>query len=1153
MEKTEFNPLNAPLSGSNLIEANAGTGKTYNITAIFTRMVTELQYPVESILVVTYTNAAVSDLKAKIYQRLSDVLCAMTALLSGKTFDSPDPFPKDYAELRKDVLTNDIKLLKSALRDFDQSSVFTIHSFCQRMLKESAFSGKVAFDIELTGDSREIIRRPIYNFWRQTAYKAHSSVMPMLIKFTPDKMIEFYRQVQSNQSVEILKPETYTEENDIIRCVDELTSCFEAVISSYEAHASEVKELLNNKRKGFPLYARTYSSRNVPESFKELEKLIKDNNIHCPLKDTNKKIHRLTNESIEDKAKGEPVKHMFFDLVSEWYEKEEEYQNLQNSFMTTIRYNLCTYMEDVLEEHKRERDLQSYDDLISRMRASVIENDGHSPMTSSIKRKYLAALIDEFQDTDPYQYDIFETVFGRHGRPFFMIGDPKQAIYSFRGADVFAYLKAATSSSRQYTLTKNFRSDPDLVEGINNFFHGNKPFILDQIEYKPSAGTDISLKANVDSKDLPPVTIWETENVKAEDVAISTARHIAELLNKSESGNASINGAKIKPSDIAVLCRSNPQMRLVKKALAECRVPAVVSGSESVFASEEAIEITNVLKAVISPFNQSYIKTALATSAFGYTAKSIYDITDSTDWDDISEEFRSYNDLLNLKGFAPMFFKLINGRRVYNRLASARNGERKLTNYIHIAELAQKFEASKNAAPQDVLRYLTDKINSSELRDDEAELKMDSDENAVTIITIHKSKGLEYNIVYSPFLMFNSKSNAQKNYPKYHVDDRFILDLTDSEESKAMSDNEENAENIRIAYVALTRAKSACFTAWGNCKDSDKSALSYLINGLHSKFESSTLHSFKTDKINITLLPEQTVQTYSYALTAPNKPNEIYSAEALQGWQINSFSRLVHSSSSVKDTDQFSLKVAEMPVHQFDIFNFPKGAKAGTCLHECMEEIYFESFNPIEINEIVYNKLSLFSFDTDYTSAVAGNIQTILNKKMHNTKLANLKAGDYISEMEFQMSTESFSADKISNLFHESNLTDYANAASTLSFTALQGYINGFADLIFFQNEKYYILDWKSNHLGMSIEDYSYDKMHEEMLGSHYYLQMYIYTLALHKYLNKTLPNYSYEKHMGGGIYVFMRGVNNSGDEGIYFHKPDKNVIEGMEKLVKND
>lgn len=1151
MNRQELNLLETPLRGTNLIEANAGTGKTYNITGLFTRMLVELGFSVESILVVTFTNAAVSDLKSKIYTRLSSVYAAMDAALNGKEYINDDPFPAKYADARRDTLAKDIKTIRDALRDFDQCAVFTIHSFCQRMLKESAFSGRIAYDVELTGDGRELIKGPVYDFWRKTVYKAPPTVIPYLLTFSPDDLIDFYLQVQGNPSIEFVPPEREISTEQLAAEAEKLQTAFSKAADNWRIHKDEIIKLLDPAQKDYPLSGRVYRADWLAGTYRTLETYIAEG--ICTLPANDKSLVRLTQSKINDSVKkGTAPGHEFFRLFEGWYIAAEDFRDTVRQFTGSVRHSLCMYMDKVLEKHKTKNDLQSYDDLIARMRSAVLENEGHGDMTRSLGRKFKAALIDEFQDTDPYQYDIFHTAFAKQSKPFFMIGDPKQAIYSFRGADVFAYLKAAGEKSSQYTLTDNYRSDPELVSRLNSFFDKDNPFLLEQIDYKPSNGALPPCPLVISDKPQPPVTLWVTDRVNQETVAKSTARHIAELLNMSGAGQASINGEKIRPSDIAVLCRSKSQLMKVKSALAQCRVPAVVSGSESVFATEEAAEMADILSAVLHPYSPRRIKTALAMAVFGYTADMLYGIEETDEWDDITAEFTRLNDLINMRGFAPMFFLLADSHGMYSRLAGMPGGERKLTNMVHLAELAQRYEADRKAAPQDILKWMKERIAAGDVRDDEAELKMDSDENAVTIVTVHKSKGLEYKIVYTPFLMYKTsdRTAADKRIYKYHEDEKYLLDTSPEASGKAAL--EEMAEDLRIAYVALTRGKTACFTAWGSVDGHDGSAMSYIINGAHSKFNPDTLKDFTARSGIIQKpLPADDIMLFTGSAERPKSKNKEFRGNIPAIWRINSFSGLVHSTSSgAKDTDQFTAQAAKEESRVFDIFTFPKGAKAGTCLHECMEETPFESCTRDSILTTVTEKLENYSFDPVFAPAVTDCITSVTEKDMGGFTLKDLGAEDYAHEMEFQIASGAFDSDKLADIFNAHGEEDFAKAAASLSFDAVQGYINGFADLIFTVKDRYYIIDWKSNHLGDSKEAYGIDAMHGEMLGSHYYLQLYIYTLALHLHLKKQLPGYSYDKHFGGGLYIFMRGVNAVGAEGVYTHRPKREIIEDMEKLV---
>jgi exodeoxyribonuclease V beta subunit len=905
--------------------------------------------------------------------------------------------------------------------------------------------------------------------------------------------------------------------------------------------------MLNPERPDYPLKRTSYKTGAVINTFAMMDFCARHNDFH--IRKDDKDLIRLTKSNIQSYTakNSESPSHPFFELAEDWYNKASELNSLSAALTSELKFRLLDYMQETLTSYKQKANLHSYDDLISRMRDAVTANYGNSGMTASLNKRYHAALIDEFQDTDPYQYEIFNTAFGRQGKPFFMIGDPKQAIYSFRGADVYAYLKAASGNTEKKTLTSNYRSTPELVTAVNTLFSGEGSFLLDKIEYSPSKGEHKELPLLVKGVRQHAMNFWESDSLPPQETARITAAHIAELLSLSEKGLATLDGKKIRPSDIAVLCRKKDQLTMVKTALSAFRVPAVVSGSESVFSSDEALELCNILTAVLAPFSAVHVKTALITPIFGLKPFETYLLEETDRWDSITEEFKAYNDIIMMRGFAPMFFNMASRTKMYEKIAGTRNGERKLTNYIHLAELAQKYEADKKAAPHDILRWMKEKITSDSIRDDEAELKMDSDENAVTIITIHKSKGLEYNIVYTPFLHMR-KTRDIPPY-KYHKDDKYLMDIAGDSENADIARYEEMAEDLRVAYVALTRAKAVCYTAWGTATGHDISAVSRLINGRYAKYEPGQLQRFAGTVIGVLPLPCEDIQSYLPDNTAEITPPREFNSSIPDVWRINSFSGLIHQSSGVKDTDQYTKSGVDSSTLA-DIFTFPKGAKAGTCLHECMESISFENAGFAEVFDITREKLARYSFDPEFAEPVAVNITSILEKDISGMKLCRLKKGEYVHEMEFQMATKHFSSEELTALFEKHSRQDFALAASTLDFNALRGFMNGFADLIFCHNGRYYVLDWKSNHLGGSPDDYSYEKMHSEMLSNHYYLQLYIYTLALHMHLKNTIRGYSYETHIGGGIYIFMRGVASSGENGIYMHRPTAQIIEDMEKMV---
>lgn len=1144
--------LTCLLQGINLIEANAGTGKTYTITALTARMIAEWDYPIDKILVVTFTKAAVSDLKSKIYDRLTDLRDGFINSAKGET--PTDGFVRDYVADKKSTADISIKRLSNAIRDFDTASIFTIHSFCQRMLTENSFSGKIAYDTEMTGDASEILINPVRDFWRRYIYSLPAEAARLFANDTPESLTKFLMRIQNNPSVKLINcPDA--DLDGLLERRKELENVFGTIKNTPDEIYDHIFSLIFPENGASPLNGGTYKIDGIRGVIQGIrDQILLNDCVFYAFKDGKRHAINLTSESIASKVKKgfETPEHHFFGNMSRWQQAYDTYAEYMNDFYNSMLLKLKEYTDSVLDKHRMRINSQSYNDLIIRMHSAMAEPD--SRMAEHIKTKFKAVLIDEFQDTDPLQYDIFMNSFGRHGLPVFMIGDPKQAIYSFRGADVYTYLKAS-SDREPLTLTVNHRSDKDLVEAVNGIFRRNASFLIDKISYNDSKG-DLNIKVTESGKTISPLTVWHAESATKESLASACAYEISRLLNAQAQITDKDGSHTVRPSDFAVLVRGRKQAIAVRDSLSECAVPCVISGSENVFASKQATDMACLLAAAISPYSERAVRTALVTDIFGYTADQLFNLSDTDEWEGIFELFIKLSDTLKSAGVAPMFFRAAKIAGMHERLAGTRRGERKLTNLIHLTELLQRHEADKKASPEQLLLWINERISQSDTRHDEYELKMDSDENAVTITTIHKSKGLEYNIVFTPFLMLPGNSNKKESITSFHDDsEELVMDFSGTEEANSKHSHEALAEDLRLAYVAITRARAVCYTAWGTGRDSGRTALFYLIHGEDGKYSTDQFYNFFADKpfTSVSLMPFEQGQIYAAPNMPQASPNLAFNGSIKQPWRINSFSGLIHSSSSARDTEQFTASEPKAS-DSYSIFTFPKGAKAGSCLHECMEEIPLNSFTHESVKETAEAKLAEYFFDPEFVPAVTDNLETILSRELiPSVTLKGIKRDDYVHEMEFHIYTKNFRSSTLAEIFKKFGQEDFARACSSLDFSAAGGFLTGFSDLIFCSGGKYYVLDWKSNHLGGNQSDYSMENMHAEMMKSHYYLQLYFYTLALHMHLEQSLVGYDYDTHIGGAIYVFMRGVGKKGDEGIYFHKPDKNIIMAMREAAANE
>jgi len=476
---------------------------------------------------------------------------------------------------------------------------------------------------------------------------------------------------------------------------------------------------------------------------------------------------------------------------------------------------------------------------------------GHE-LERAMRRKYRAALIDEFQDTDPVQYDIFKKVFSKERSILFFIGDPKQAIYGFRGADIFAYLEAAGQVKTRYTLEENWRSEPDLITGINTIFaNANNPFVYDKISFQPAApaatkGTEL---LTIDGQTEPPFQLWflgpgegtapgkAINKREARPLIIRVvAAEIARLLDFSRKERALLGSRALKEGDIAVLVRKNLEARLMQDALSALNVPSVLFSTGNLFDSHEAMETERILAGIAEPNNDKLIKAALSTDIMGARGEELDLLQDNeSGWEVQLMKFRNYHDLWNQHGFIRMFRSFIQNEKVLTRLMSLPDGERRNTNVLHLSEVLHQIALEKKPGIAGLLKWLSEQRDQDRRETDEHQLRLESDENAIKLVTIHKSKGLEYPIVFCPFSWDGSKITKSKDPFTFHDEDehmRLILDLgsAEMERNRRQAERELLAENMRLLYVALTRARNRCYLVWGRFNEADTSAPAFLFH-----------------------------------------------------------------------------------------------------------------------------------------------------------------------------------------------------------------------------------------------------------------------------------------------------------------------------------
>ena len=1182
MNTQYFDLVNSQLKGTNLIEASAGTGKTYIIAGLFLRLILEKGILADKILTVTYTEAATEELRHRIRERLKNALTALT---------SPDEEAKHYDDdLTKYIVIKYRKSesallrLKDALTRFDEASICTIHGFCKRMLSENAFESNSLFNAELLKDTTRLVQETVDDYWRKNFYNAS----PLIIQYAASKNIntssflKLVKNISIDPSFQVIpklkKPDTSEIEIRFLEAFKELQE-------QWNSNKSAVEEILLNDK---ALDGKKYG-RYVPKWIAEMQEYLSSDNPLMIFKMFVKFTASSVNEAIK-KGFDAPQNNFFF-ACDAFYDIYNSIISDLEKYILYLQGALFDFVKLELNKKKQQLNVTGFDDLLVNMHQALGEGT-ESVLARTVRARYKAALIDEFQDSDPVQYSIFNNIFSKAGSVLFLIGDPKQSIYKFRGADIFAYLKASKTIGNRYTLDTNYRSAPELLNAVNTVFSNKeKPFVFDGIEYT-------SVKSGIQDNNCitkTPFNIFVIDKDKSDRKdGIITKGKASSLISNSVAGeiyrlvcgNDDTIDA-VKPEHIAVLVRKNFQGKLIQDELKKFNIPAVVYGTESIFASHEAVGLERVLTSVISPGNERKLKTALATDFSGLTGSDILELTENeTLLENYLNRFYEYHDLWAKHGFFAMFRHFIENEGVRTRLLSYTDGERRMTNMMHLAEILHAAETENKFGMESLINWLQESIKSPE-ESDENEIRLETDDAAVKILTIHRSKGLEFPVVFCPFMWEGSTIDKGKPCTYHHPENNFslTLDLACEEQNRNIAETEELAENTRLMYVALTRAKYRTYFYWGRINEAETSAPAYIFHHknndtsevVNTLKENSGLLTYESIMNDINDLCKKSGETitvsdmpeYKYKRrTIPDErielSNKLFNGRIISNWTISSFTAMTHGAQEYTenpdhdrvDDQQAGTQIENNSVK--DIFSFPKGSVPGTCIHKIFEKTDFAFSDEAAAKRITGEVLTKFDFAEEWQDVVFDMVRNVVNtpfsREDPELMLKNILLSERLNEFEFYFPLNTVSVKGLSDIFQKSGINydnNFASMLEHLGFKPHRGFLKGFTDLIFHYKEKFYIIDWKSNHLGNDIKNYSPDRVNAAMTDHYYILQYYIYIVALNNYLKTRIADYKYEKHFGGVYYLFIRGVDpGSPGSGIYYDLPPKDIIESLGKYL---
>ncbi|PXX51916.1 DNA helicase/exodeoxyribonuclease V, beta subunit [Pseudomonas sp. LAMO17WK12:I10] len=1201
-----------PLRGSQLIEASAGTGKTFTISALYLRLVLghggepagfgrELLPP--QILVVTFTDAATKELRERIRTRLAEA-----ARFFRDETAAPDAL---IAELRDQFAAEQwpgcASRLDIAAQWMDEAAVSTIHSWCQRMLREHAFDSGSLFTQTLETDHSDLLGEVLRDYWRLFCYPMQGDALnwvranwggPAALLPRVRALFGSEREVDAEQTPAQL----------IEACLLERRAALVQLKAPWRQWAGQLREICLQGVASKAVDGRKMQARYFEPWFEKITAWAEDESIEQL--DIGTGFSRLTPEGMAEAWKGDAPDHPALDAMAGLKVALDALPSPD----AAVLQHAARWVGARFEEEKRRRAEMGFDDMLLRLDAAL-QAEGGERLATLIREQFPVALIDEFQDTDPVQYRIFESIYRiEDNNPetgLFLIGDPKQAIYAFRGADIYTYLRARQATSgRLHTLGTNFRSSHAMVKAVNHVFEraesreqGRGAFLFREkngknpVPFLSVASQGRKEQLQREGQVVPALNVWHLSSEQAisgalyrQQLAAACASEIVALLNGGQQASAGFARDSqpfkgLLPADIAILVRDGKEAQAVRGELAARGVRSVyLSDKDSVFAAQEAHDLLAWLKACAEPDIERPLRAALASITLNLPLVELERLNqDELAWESRVMQFRGYRLIWRTQGVLPMLRRLLHDFQLPQALIARSDGERVLTNLLHLSELLQQAAAELDGE-QALIRHLAEHLALSGQAGEEQILRLESDEQLVKVVTIHKSKGLEYPLVFLPFICSAKPVDGSRLPLHYHDESgKAQVTLRPTPELIAQADDERLAEDLRLLYVALTRAQHACWLGVADLKRGNHnssvlhlSALGYLLGGGALLNESSGLTRWLQDlqqgceAMSVSEMPSASDSRFhpprnDATLLAPLAPKR----RAAENWWIASYSALrISDSLGAGNTEAPESPQAqklfdderldpdaprEVVASGADIHRFPRGPNPGTFLHGLLEWAGDEGFaaDPVAIEDAIARRCNRRGWQ--------GWIKTLSDWLRHLLQLP-LPAGagrppvvlaqlsQYRVEMEFWFASHKVDVLKLDELVRQ--YTHQGVPRVTAEPVLLNGMFKGFIDLTFEHQGRYYVADYKSNWLGVDDAAYTEQAMEQSILDNRYDLQYVLYLLALHRQLRARLADYDYDRHMGGALYLFLRGTG-SASRGVFFTRPPRELIERLDRLFQ--
>ncbi len=1185
-----------PLKGRQVIEASAGTGKTWTLAALYLRLVlghdrTEPLLPPQ-ILVMTFTDAATAELRERIRTRLSQAATYFDFSAQGRDLPASLEVDDFLVALRerfdKTLWPRCALQLNCAAEWMDDAAIYTIHGWSRRMLTQHALESHNLFEQTRLENAEQLKLTLVQDYWREWFYPLPASTLQHitpLIGQDPAKLLkvlsEMWKELERKPRTVVAPEVSPTQAIDAhMTWQAKVEATAQAAREVWRHTVLQALQEAGAQKKIKGLRADYFANwLTVLQAWAE-----QDHSTHTD-KETSKVLERFTTQALQDKGWLEAEGFAFFAALQAHVELFNDKPNTDK----LIALHAAHAVGEAYQAAKAQRAAFDFSDLLQNLHHAVMSDEGR--LANAIRQQYPVALVDEFQDTDPWQYGTLNRIYASDdctdANALVMIGDPKQAIYSFRGADLGTYLQAREDARKVnedawHTLKGNRRSSVGLVKAVNHvFMKAQQPFASAQGEIEfvevTAEGKEPALKVN--GQEQKPFTVWHMPTEGDAEVVSSAhyLHHTAQVF--ADQMAHLLNQQVAMPSDMAVLVRSQKQADAMRHALRMRQIPSVyLSDHTSVYQSTEATDLWRLLRAVASPRQTRWVRAALGSRLWALDLHEVLAITqDEVQWEQLLEQFHQWHNQWQQHGVLPMLHQWLHSQHVAQRMLAHVEGERRLSNLLHLGELLQHAEQSLQGEHA-LVRYLGEQIQNQHHDSDAQQVRLETDAMCVKVITYHKSKGLQYPLVFVPFAgAFSVEKKAKTN---------FAQDEDTEEDSDPTATSVE--EDMRLLYVALTRAKRGVWLGVAETKfDLSKatpknplklSALSQLLKRQARGDLKQQLRDLWgiCEHIDVVELPELQHIRYQAPATVNAEQNARSPKRSHHSlWWTASFSAITRGlvSESKRDeavADAITDALSDEPLGMVTLAtpepesispwqSFPAGARYGTLLHDLLEWLSHNDW-PVANEQaptwamqawsnLLERKTNWLQLEdaprAQLVPWLKAVVQTPLPLHALNAApltLCELNTEHMWPEMEFNLEVGHVHATALDQLIQAHVFEGTPRPA--LQARVMQGMLTGSMDLVLQHDGRYWVVDYKSNKLP------SYDSatLQDAVLHKRYDVQYVLYTLALHRLLKVRLPNYDYAQHMGGAVYMFLRGIQ-AENAGVHVCRPPQTLIEALDAL----